>query len=144
MRVFFDTSVLVAALLRQHPFHERALPWLARARRGELEFVVAAHTLLELYSVLTRMPLRPRISPSTAERLVLENVADGAELVALDGEDYRNVLRRAVQRGTTGGTVYDGLLAEAARKAGVDTLLTLNPRDFRRAWPEAGERIREP
>ena len=35
MRVFFDTSVLVAALFEGHAFHRQALPWLKRARERE-------------------------------------------------------------------------------------------------------------
>jgi predicted nucleic acid-binding protein len=52
MRVFFDTSVLVAALFEGHPFHRQAFPWLKRAREREFSFLVATHTLAELYSAL--------------------------------------------------------------------------------------------
>jgi hypothetical protein len=41
-----------------------------------------------------------------------------------------------------GGNIYDALLARAAEKCGARRLLTLNPEDFRRAWPE-GEKIIE-
>ena len=49
MRVFFDTSVLVAALFEGHAFHRQAFPWLKRAREREFSFLVATHTLAELY-----------------------------------------------------------------------------------------------
>ena len=53
MRILFDTSVLVAAMVESHPMHSRALPWLQQVRAGEPEdsFFVAAHTLAELYAV---------------------------------------------------------------------------------------------
>jgi predicted nucleic acid-binding protein len=42
--------------------------------------------------------------------------------------------------GLSGGIVYDALIARAAQKVKADRLLTLNPGDFRRVWPN-GERI---
>lgn len=38
MKIFYDTSVLVAALVVAHPNHARALEWLRRARAGEHEY----------------------------------------------------------------------------------------------------------
>src|SRR5262249_38707470 len=70
VKTFFDTSVLVAALIESHPFHWRAQPWLDRALSGEFEWVVSAHALAECYAVLTVLPVTPRLSPDTAYRLV--------------------------------------------------------------------------
>ncbi|HJS57618.1 MAG TPA: type II toxin-antitoxin system VapC family toxin [Vicinamibacteria bacterium] len=65
MKVLFDTSVLVAAMVEGHPEHDRALAWLERARRGALEFFVAAHSLAELCAVLSASwPARPSTSRS--------------------------------------------------------------------------------
>jgi predicted nucleic acid-binding protein len=63
MKVFLDTSILVAAFVEGHPYHTQALPWVQRAKRREIQGVIAAHTLAELYAVLTALPVRPRISP---------------------------------------------------------------------------------
>ena len=68
MTVLFDTSVLVAAVLRQHPAHPEAAAWLQAVKSEERSGVVAAHSIVELYSVLTRLPLHPRIEPDTARR----------------------------------------------------------------------------
>ena len=46
--------------------------------------------------------------------------------------------------GLSGGVVYDALIAQAAKKAGADRLLTLNETDFRRVWPDAAGRIASP
>jgi len=145
MKVLFDTSVLVAALVQGHPVHDRARPWLSRALAGEIEFLVAAHTLLELFAVLTRMPTRPRIQPGPALTLIRENVEEPARVVTLGLSDHRTALRRAADLGLSGGVIYDLLIAVAADKADIDTLLTLNPGDFRRAWPKEGaKRIQVP
>lgn len=144
MKVLLDTSTLVAALVRSHPRHERARPWLARAKAGELRLVIAAHTLAELHATLTVLPVRPRISPETAGRLRDENLPDSTEAVALEAEDYRQVVRRMAELGLAGGVVYDALIARAAEIAQVDRLITLNEADFRRAWPEGEDRISGP
>ena len=67
--------------------HERALIWLKRAKAGELEMLVASHTIAELYAVLTTLPVRPRITPDTALRLILEDVRKIARIVALSASE---------------------------------------------------------
>lgn len=144
MKVLLDTSVLVAALVRSHPRHAEARPWLARALAGELVLVIAAHTLAELHATLTTLPVRPKISPETALRLRTESLPQAAKVVALSAADYEGVVRRMADLGLAGGVVYDALIARAAERAGVDRLVTLNEGDFRRAWPEGEERITRP
>ena len=136
MKVLFDTSVLVAAIVEAHPRHPDAAPWLRRAKSGEIEFLAATHSLAELYSILSAFPAKPRISPTDAWRLIQENVAASARLIALSPDDYSATIQQASERGLSGGVIYDALIACAARKAGADRLLTLNLRDFRRVWPD--------
>jgi predicted nucleic acid-binding protein len=83
MRTLFDTSVLVAAFIEGHPKHERALPWLSKAKAQEFEFVVSSHTLAESYAVLTTLPVKPRISPNVSWRLLHENIEGVAKTVSL-------------------------------------------------------------
>ena len=136
MKVLFDTSVLVAAIVEAHPRHSQAASWLKRAKSQEIEYLAACHTLAELYSTLSGLPARPRISPADAWRLVQENVSGSARLIALSAADYAATLQRAAEKGLSGGVIYDALIARAAEKAGADRLLTLNESDFRRVWPE--------
>lgn len=144
MRVLFDTSVLVAAIVEAHPAHERALPWLARGRSAEIELLVCAHSAAETFAVLSAMPLSPRIGPGLARQLVRENVLSVAHVVALSARDYGAVIDELGDLGLAGGAVYDALIARAAVKAKADQLLTLNPRDFLRVWPGGAERIKTP
>lgn len=136
MKVMFDTSVLVAGMVEPHPMHERALPWLKRARSGDLELFVASHTLAELYAVLTTLPVSPRISPGAAWRLIREDVITAAKIISISPSDYGAVIRRVADLGMSGGIIYDAIITKAAQKAQVDRILTLNPDDFTRAWPE--------
>jgi predicted nucleic acid-binding protein len=139
VRVLLDTSVLVAGLVAAHPMHARALPWLQEAKRGEIALSVAAHTIAELYSVLTTLPVHPRIAPSVARQLIRASVESSATFVALSHADYRAVVNELSERGLSGGVVYDALIARAAEKARAEQLVTLDPDDFRRAWPSVKE-----
>ncbi len=144
MKALLDTSVLVAAVVQAHPQHGRALPWLVRGRRGEFQLFVASHTLAEMFAVLTTLPVKPRISPSTAWRLVSENIARPARVVALSTADYQATIKQVAAIGLAGGVVYDALIARAAQKARVDRLLTLDTDDFERVWPAGAAKIATP
>ena len=137
MRVLFDTSVLVAAMVEAHPQHDRAHAWLDRARRGTLTYLVAAHSLAEVYAVLSTYPTRPRLTPGAAAKLVHDNIQTPARVVALSARDYGSVIQELAHGSLSGGVIYDALIARTARKARADRLLTLNPGDFLRVWPEA-------
>ncbi len=56
MKVLPDTSVMIASLRENHEHHERAFRWRERIVHGEISGVLAAHSLAETYSTLTRMP----------------------------------------------------------------------------------------
>ena len=144
MLVVFDTSVLVAALVEQHPMHDRAFPWLRRAQRGETDARVTAHSLAELYAVLTTLPVRPRISPGMARRLVRESVEKNVRVEEILLADYRSILDDMAELDLSGGVIYDALAAQVTRRLGADALLTFNAKDFQRVWPQAGERVQEP
>ena len=134
-RVLFDTSVLVPALVENHPRHEDAVFRLGRVHAGEVRLVITAHALAELYAVLTALPISPRITPDEARRLIVENVLAHAEVVPLDASDYEAVLNQMADMGLSSGVIYDALHAQAARKTGVNRLWTMNERDFYRVWP---------
>ena len=136
MKVLFDTSVLVAAFVESHPAHSYAFKWLQKARTKQIEFLISSHTIAELYAVLTVLPVTPTITPGIVIRLIKENVLTAARVITLDHKDYRTVITGLAGLGITGGTVYDGLIARAAKKAGADKLLTLNQRDFKRVAPD--------
>jgi predicted nucleic acid-binding protein len=143
MKVLMDTSVLVSAMLSDHVHHVQSQAWLAQAKAGALEAVVSAHSLAELYSVLTRLPRTPRISPTEALQLIQENIASHT-MVALSADDYRALIAELATVGVSGGAVYDGVIAKAAQLAKVDFLLTLNVGHFQRVWPTGTSRVVSP
>jgi len=92
--------------------------------------VVAAATLVEAYSVLTRLPPPHRLAPDVALQLVDQNFARGVDCIALGANDYQALLRALPALGVAGGRVYDAVVAHCARRARVRTLLTFNALDF--------------
>ena len=144
MKILFDTSVLVAAMVEPHPMHSHAFPWLARAKSKEFEMTVAAHTLAELYAVLTTLPLIPRITPGAARRLIHDNVETTAWIISLSSKEYVSVIKNLSDSGLSGGIIYDALIIKAAQKADVRKILTLNVNDFKRVWPEGEHRFVTP
>lgn len=140
MRVLLDSSALVAAMVASHASHTGALNWLAGTHAGRHQAVVAAHSLAEVFAVLSTLPLRSRLSPLEAERLIGENILAKCSVQELKKKDYARVLSRLAEVGISGGAVYDALIAEAAILARVERLVTLNVADFIRfPWlKEAG------
>ena len=132
MKTLFDTSLIVSGIVESHPLHVKCLPWLQRAKTGEVECIVVSHSLAETYAVLTTLPVKPRISPVLAQKLIDNNLQAVASIVPLTIADYRNTIRRMAEMGLSGGTVYDALIATVGRRLSVDKLLTLNADDFRR------------
>lgn len=144
MKVLFDTSVLIAAMLPDHTSHDTAAAWLSRAKQGVLLSFVSGHSLAEIYAVLTRLPRTPRIHPSEAQQLIRENVLTHATVVTLSGENYLAIIDGLVQYNLTGGITYDAIIAKAAELSAVDYLLTLNIAHFERVWPTNTHRITSP
>jgi predicted nucleic acid-binding protein len=140
VKTLFDTSIIIAALVESHPKHEIAFPWLKQAKTKTFELVIASHTLAELYAVLSTLPIKPRISPAVAWRLIHENIEAVSKVISLTSSEYSAVVKRLSTSGLKGGIVYDALIAKVAQKAGVKRLLTFNSDHFKRVWPE-GENV---
>jgi predicted nucleic acid-binding protein len=136
--------MLVAAVVEEHPAHALAFPWLQRVKDKADAGVVAAHSLAEMYSVLTRLPVRPAISPEIAREVIAVNVQDTCEVVSLVAADYVTLLNHLAGLKITGGAVYDALLLHVAWKSNVDQVVTLNAHDFRRVYPALATKIVSP
>ena len=144
MRVMFDTSVLVAGQLHQHVDHVPARCWLNAARQGTVKLLIAAHSLAECYSTLTRLPKPARIRPDAAAKMLEANVLPFAIVISLVADDYWTVLKQLAADGLGGGIVYDALGIKAAQLAQADRLLTFNLKHFRQLWPQGHEKIISP
>lgn len=144
MKILLDTSVLVAAMVEAHPAHERGKTWFNRVTSGADKGLVAAHSLAELYSILTTLPVQPPISASDALQLIQQNVVEKLEIVPLSSEDYFQVIEQLAEIGIVGGATYDALILRAAANAKVDLVVTLNEKDFRRVYPSLADKVVAP
>ena len=127
-----DTGCMVAKLVVTHEHHERAVAALDRHFDAGDSMVIVAHTLLEAYRVLTAMPRPHQIAPSAAWRALDETFVARGTIVVLRPEDYGLLMPDLAAAGIIGGQVYDASIGACARLAGVEVLLTLNERHFRR------------
>jgi len=136
LKVFFDTSVLIAAFVMAHPEHENSLPWLQKVKKKEIVGVISVHSLLESYSILTTLPLSPKIHPSLAVNLIKENVISNFEIIKYNTDDYIRLLNELASENIFSGASYNGLILYAAKKINIDKILTLNLNDFIRIAPQ--------
>ena len=141
MNILLDTSVLVAAMVETHPAHPLAFSWLQQLISGAHIGFVAAHSIAELYAVLTTLPVHPRVSPAAAQQLIQRNILDVCQVVSLSDTDYAAIIRHLSEQGIVGGVTYDALIVYAALKVKIDRLITLNAKDFRRIYPDYAEKI---
>ena len=141
MKILLDTSVLVAAMVEGHPAHERALPWLQRIKVGTDVGFVAAHSIAELYAILSILPVQPRISPVTANQLIQQNVLDICKIVSLSVQDYTRIIKHLSESNIVGGVTYDAIILYTAFKTDIDCIVTLNKNDFFRIYPGIVDKI---
>jgi predicted nucleic acid-binding protein len=123
-----DSTVVIAALLSWHEFHQRAGQALENALAGRL-LVIPFPVLVESYSVMTRLPSPHRLRPEIAHDLLHGSFAH-ARIVGLSARKAWTFLGDCVASSTAGGRVYDSVIASAAIEARASELLTFNPRDF--------------
>ena len=140
MKVFFDTSVLVAAVVDQLAQHERAFSCFAGLIEEGQEGVCSAHVLAECYATLTALPLARRVQPEEARTLIETNFVERLTVLPLGVDDYRDAVRRVAALGPRSGVVYDALHLACAEQAGCDRVMTFNAKDFDRLKPN-GPRI---
>jgi predicted nucleic acid-binding protein len=97
---FFDTSVLIPVFLEDHEHHERSLKAFVNAHRRH--DYCAAHSLAEVYSTMTRLPGRHRLSGEQV-LLFLDNIREHLTLSALTGDEYHATIKEAAAGGVVGG-----------------------------------------
>ena len=131
MSTFFDTSVLLAGLIDFGPQSAPSQALLhAIAEKKLTSPATAWHCCLEFFSVATRLPAEYRLSPADATRLLLEEVLSRMAVHDLPVADRTQMLQSAARDGMGGGRIYDAHIAEVARAAGAEVVVTDNRRHF--------------
>jgi predicted nucleic acid-binding protein len=116
-----DTSLVVAAFASWHESHEPA----RRALDAGLRLI--EHCALETYSVLTRLPPPHRASAEVVRDFLATRFPE--PFLRLAAAAYKDFVLALPERGITGGSSYDALIAATAAACGVD-LLTCDRRAF--------------
>lgn len=137
---FFDTTVLVAAMVEDESRHEACAAALEAADNGH----ASLHSLVECYATLTGGRLGVQISAADAGHLIHHNLHGRLSFVSLSGAEYFRLLDRAGPAGARGGAIYDLLLLACARKAKADRIYTLNERHFAALAPDLAPNIAIP
>jgi predicted nucleic acid-binding protein len=141
MKVFFDTSVLVHVFYGDDERHHRSLQALGRFTKPYA--ACGAHSLSEVYSVLTRMPGRHRIGAEQAI-LFIDDLRDRLTVVSLTVDEHAHGLKKFASMGIVGGAIYDALLAHCALKARAEEIYSWNTRHYEQFGPEVVARLRTP
>jgi predicted nucleic acid-binding protein len=129
--VFLDTSVLLAGLVDFGPQSAPAQSVLhAVAEKHVAPVGTAWHCCLEFFSVSTRLPPEFRLTPADATHLLESEVFARMAVHDLPAADRLAMLKAAAQDGTAGGRIYDAHIAEIARAAGAQVVITDNRRHF--------------
>lgn len=132
MKAFFDTSVLVPSMVDQLSTHERCFPTFREYSKGGNQGFCSTHVLAECYSVMTALPLRRRINPLDAQRLIRDTLVGHLTVVSLGVEDYLEAMDRVSRNGLVSGIVYDALHLIAAERVDCQRIYTFNIDHFQR------------
>jgi predicted nucleic acid-binding protein len=141
MKAFFDTSVLVPVFYGDHVHHKASLEVFIQHSKST--GCCGAHSLAEVYSTLTRMPGKHRISGHQA-MLFIGSICERLAIVALDGEEYASALEASAAVGIVGGGIYDAILAHCAIKADAQAIYSWNERHYVRCGRDVVDRLRTP
>ena len=141
MKTFLDTSVMVAAFWGDHVEHEASLRVFAEADRETS--ACGVHSLAEVYTTMTALPVRPPLAPEQVF-LFIQEISDRLTAVSLDHSGYVDALRKAADTHVAGGRIYDVLLLACARKCQAEAIYTWNVNHFRQLAPDLAGRIRTP
>jgi predicted nucleic acid-binding protein len=141
MKAFFDTSVLVPVFYGDHVHHLASLKLFVQL--DQVNGCCGAHSLVEVYATLTRMPGKHRISGEQA-MLFIGSIRKRLSVVALSGEEYADTLEASAASGIVGGGIYDAMLARCAIKVQADAIYTWNIRHYSQCGPDVIRRLRTP
>jgi predicted nucleic acid-binding protein len=123
MRVLFDTNVLIDFLLDRAPFAHAASDLLSRVDRGQIQGLACADSFTTIDYLLRRALGKEEARRHVSSLLSLLEVAPV----------NRATLEQAAESGLS--DFEDAVVAESARQASVDCIVTRNERDF------AGSRV---
>jgi predicted nucleic acid-binding protein len=138
MKAFFDTSVLVAVFYGDHIHRRASLKRFIQFDRATA--CCGAHSLAEVFSTLTRMPGKHRISGEQA-MLFIGSIRERLSVIALSADEYADAIEVSAGLGIVGGGIYDAMLAHCAIKAKAEVIYSWNGRHYAQCGAEVTRRL---
>lgn len=130
-RVFLDTSVIVSGLIDQGDVSRAPQAIFDAIAAGDLpDPHTAWHCCLETFAVLTRLPRGLQVEPETTVRLIVEEILGRFRVHQMPAGETEGFLGAVAADALHGGRIYDAHIAEVARHAGCDLVVTDNRRHF--------------
>jgi predicted nucleic acid-binding protein len=131
VNVFLDTSVLLAGSIDFGETSDAAQQVMdAVAAKPTLKASTAWHCCLEFYSVATRLPAEFRLTPADALTLLEQEIFERMSIHDLPSAERGAFLRATAGDAIVGGRIYDAHIADVARAAGADVVVTDNRKHF--------------
>jgi len=135
MKIGVDSSILVAGVHANHPLHAIAANWLIRNIASK-ELIVAHHSILETYAVLTRLPGKLRTSGSEAKQLLESTVKSNMHVADFSSVSIWDCIDSIVSHSAVGGHSYDAFIIEILNNAEVEAIATFNTTHFIELTPD--------
>lgn len=128
---FFDTTLLLSGLIDMGPPSAAAQRVMDAVARGRISKPATAwHCCLEFFAVSTRLPEDLRLTPANATTLIREEILARFRVHELADGDRLSLVELAAAERVLGGRVYDLHIAEVARLANAQLVVTDNRRHF--------------
>lgn len=105
---------------------------------------MSVHSIAETYAALTRLPVRPRIHPAEAARIIANNIVPNFRMVPIARKDYLEALKTVADGGWSGAKIYDALILGCAARSSAERIYTFNLADFQHLAPRLVDRICAP
>jgi len=129
MKIGIDTNVFVAALHTKHPQNNVACSWLNYSMEKH-DIIIAKQSVLECYSVLTRLPTRWRLTSAEAILLIKSNLKSQIKTALFPNRSFLNWLDKIAMKNIVGGKIYDSYIIKTLSAAKVDAIATFNLSHF--------------
>ena len=125
-----DSNYLLYFTQSWSPHHQATIEdFERRLKRGD-KFHLIPHTLIEAFSVLSRLASPFRQSASEAHNLLRANFGLFPLTEQPEPQEAWNLLANLAATGIGGGRTYDSWIALTAHRAGMKEFVTWNARHF--------------
>jgi predicted nucleic acid-binding protein len=134
--VFVDTSLVVAASVKEHPAHQVAVAAMAELDANRTPLCISPQICRETLVVLTRSAIAGRVFTTDEAAAALQEWRSTCVLLHENEETVREWERLLAQYQVRGKAVHDCNVVATMRANGVRRLATRNAPDFARYQAE--------